>query len=57
MTLDLTEDELNLLISSISIALNLMAESQMTYQMDQLLALQRKLMAVRDKIASLKTGK
>jgi hypothetical protein len=31
-----------------------MAESQMTYQMDQVQALQQKLMRVRDRIASLK---
>ena len=48
MTLDLTDDELNMLISSVGIALNLMVESQMTYQM-KLLALQRKIMAARDK--------
>ena len=62
LTLDFTNDELNLLISSIGIALNLMAESQMTYertplaaamwtQMDQMLALQQKIMAARDKMA------
>ena len=49
MILDLTDDELNMLISSVGIALNLMVESQMTYQMNQLLALQRKIMAARDK--------
>jgi hypothetical protein len=44
---ELNADEINLLLSCISLALNLMTASDMVYQRDQLLALQKKLITVR----------
>jgi len=44
---ELDANEINLLLSCISLALNLMTASDMVYQRDQLLALQKKLITVR----------
>jgi len=46
-TLDLSEDELNLALASVGVAMAVVASAEDPRARDQLLALQRKLMAAR----------